>query len=160
PLSRVLDDLHEQKVRFALAIVDACRDNPFKSNGRALGGRGLAPVQPARGQIVVYSAAAGEAALDRLGANDPDPNGVFTRLLISQMSRPGVPADQLMRDVKLRVAKLAESAGQEQVPEIYDGALGSFYLRAGTEAVNPPPEPTFVGPAPAPPANSGVHVPT
>src|SRR5262249_14753896 len=38
PLSRVLDDLHEQKVRFALAIVDACRDNPFKSNGRALGG--------------------------------------------------------------------------------------------------------------------------
>jgi TPR repeat protein/polyhydroxyalkanoate synthesis regulator phasin len=46
-LQRILDDLDEKKVKFALAIIDACRDNPFKSSGRAVGGRGLAPTTAA-----------------------------------------------------------------------------------------------------------------
>lgn len=50
PLQRVLDDLRDQKARFALAIFDACRDNPFKGSGRALGGCGLAPVTAATGR--------------------------------------------------------------------------------------------------------------
>src|SRR5215472_15392687 len=75
PLQRVLDDLRDQKARFALAIVDACRDNPFKGTGRAIGGRGLAPVTAASGQMVMYSAGAGQEALDRLGDQDGDPNG-------------------------------------------------------------------------------------
>jgi len=84
PLQRILDDLRDQKARFALAIVDACRDNPFKGTGRAIGGRGLAPVTAATGQMVLYSAGAGQEALDRLGPRDPDPNGVFTRVLIKE----------------------------------------------------------------------------
>jgi len=47
PLQRILDDLAEQKARFSLAIIDACRSNPFKEAGRAIGGRGLVPVTPA-----------------------------------------------------------------------------------------------------------------
>ena len=34
PLQRVLNDFSESKVKFSLAMVDACRDNPFKSTGR------------------------------------------------------------------------------------------------------------------------------
>ncbi len=30
PLQRILDDMNEQKARFSLAIIDACRSNPFK----------------------------------------------------------------------------------------------------------------------------------
>ena len=30
-LQRVLDDLSEQKARFSLAIIDACRDNPLRA---------------------------------------------------------------------------------------------------------------------------------
>ena len=48
PLQRVLDDLHDQKARFTLAIIDACRNNPFKGKGRAIGGRGLASRQRPR----------------------------------------------------------------------------------------------------------------
>jgi hypothetical protein len=35
PLQRILDDLAEQKARFSLAIIDACRSNPFKEAGLA-----------------------------------------------------------------------------------------------------------------------------
>jgi hypothetical protein len=52
-LQRVLNDLQEQKARFSLVIVDACRNNPFRNQGRALGGRGLIPVNPATGQMVL-----------------------------------------------------------------------------------------------------------
>jgi uncharacterized caspase-like protein len=37
-LQRVLDDLKAKNAKFALAIIDACRDNPFKQSGRAIGG--------------------------------------------------------------------------------------------------------------------------
>lgn len=38
PLQPVLDDLADQKVRFSIAIIDACRDNPFPSTaGRCSG---------------------------------------------------------------------------------------------------------------------------
>jgi len=48
-LQRVLEDLREQKARFSLAIIDACRDNPFKGRGKALGSRGLASTTAATG---------------------------------------------------------------------------------------------------------------
>ena len=54
PLQRVLDDLSDQKARFTLAIVDACRNNPFKGRAKSLGGKGLVPVNPATGQMVLY----------------------------------------------------------------------------------------------------------
>lgn len=160
PLQRVLDDLHEQKARFALAIVDACRDNPFKGQGRAIGGRGLAPVQAAKGQMVVYSAEAGESALDRLGAHDSNPNGVFTRVLIQQIALPGVPVDRMLKNVKSEVAQLAQSAGHEQVPAIYDGSLGDFYFRPGTagQSAAPPVETVAHLPATAPAPT--IHVPS
>ena len=66
PLQRLLDDMNERKVKFALAIIDACRDNPFKVAGRAIGGRGLSPTTAATGQMVIFSAGTGQQALDRL----------------------------------------------------------------------------------------------
>lgn len=132
PLQRILDDLTEQKARFSLAIVDACRSNPFKEVGRAIGGRGLVPVTPATGQMIMYSAGAGQAALDNLGPKDTNPNGVFTRVLIQAMRKPGIPAGQLLKDVQSDVVDLAHGVGHEQVPALYDQSLGKFYFRAGT----------------------------
>ena len=66
PLQRVLDDLADKKARFSLMIIDACRDNPFRGRGRALGGRGLAPTTAATGQMIIYSAGSGQQALDQL----------------------------------------------------------------------------------------------
>src|ERR1700722_12895249 len=131
PLQRILDDLRDQKARFALAIVDACRDNPFKGTGRAIGGRGLAPVTAATGQMVLYSAGAGQEALDRLGPQDSDPNGVFTRVLITELNKPGVAADQMLKNVRNQVVSLARGVNHEQVPALYDQSIGDFYFVPG-----------------------------
>ena len=135
-LQRVLDDLSDQRTRFALAIVDACRDNPFKGAGRAIGARGLAPVTAATGQMILYSAGAGQEALDRLGPKDSDPNGVFTRVLIREMDKPGVPVDQMLRNVRDQVVRLARSVNHEQVPALYDQAIGQFYIVPASKSAN------------------------
>jgi uncharacterized caspase-like protein len=140
-LQRVLDDLGDQKARFALAIIDACRDNPFKGSGRAIGKRGLAPVQAATGQMVLYSAGAGQEALDRLGNRDADPNGLFTRVLIKEIRKPGVPANQLLKNVSYQVVQLAKSVNHEQVPALYDQTIGDYYFvpaAAGAVAARAP----------------------
>lgn len=127
-LQRVLDDLKSKNSKFALAIVDACRDNPFKQSGRAIGGRGLAPTTAATGQMVMFSAGAGQQALDKLGNSDKDKNGVFTRVLLKEMIKPGIPVDRVLRNVRNEVLKLSKSVGHEQTPALYDQAVGDFYF--------------------------------
>ena len=128
PLQRILDDLSDRKARFSLAIVDACRDNPFKTTGRSIGGRGLAPAAAASGQMVIFSAGTGQQALDRLGDKDKDPNGLFTRIFLKEMAKPGVPIDRVVRTVRNEVVQMAKSVGHEQVPALYDQTLGDFFF--------------------------------
>ncbi len=145
-LQKVLDDMAEQKTRFSVAIVDACRDNPFpRVAGRSIGGgRGLAAATPATGQMVLYAAGAGQTALDRLGPSDTTPNGVFTRVLLREMQRPGVPVDRVLRNVRQEVVRLAQGVGREQVPALYDQSLGEFYFVADAAAAPPSPSPAPV----------------
>lgn len=128
-LQRVLDDMQERKVRFALAVVDACRDNPFRTHTRAIGSRGLAPTQAATGQMIIFSAGSGQQALDRLGASDPEKNGLFTRVMLREMLKPGIPVDRVLRNVRNEVVRLARSVGHEQTPALYDQAIGDFYFQ-------------------------------
>ena len=135
-LQRVLDDMQDQKARFTLAIIDACRDNPFKSNGRALRTRGLAPVTAADGQAVLYSAGAGQEALDNLGPRDKDPNGVFTRVLIKEMKTPGLSFDQVIHEVREQVVQLAKSVDHVQTPGYYSQFTGDFFFTAAAPGQN------------------------
>ena len=82
----VLDRIERKGATLRVAIIDACRDNPFAPPTGSKGysfGRGLAPMaQPPQGTFVVFSASAGQSALDRLSAADADPNSVFTRVFL------------------------------------------------------------------------------
>lgn len=130
-LQRILDDMSDKKVKFTLAMIDACRDNPFKGSGRSIGGgaRGLAPTTAATGQMVVFSAGTGQQALDKLGPTDKDKNGLFTRIFIKEMQKSGITIDQLVRNVRNEVVITAKTIGHEQVPAIYDQVVGEFYFR-------------------------------
>lgn len=128
-----LDDLTEKlkqaRASFTLVMVDACRDNPLKSNGRSVGAaRGLNPPDPPKGQMIVYSASKGQQALDQLGEKDANPNGVFTREFISRMRRPGVRIEDLVREVQDSVEALARTISHDQRPAIYNEARGNFYF--------------------------------
>lgn len=128
-LQKVLDEFDEKKAKFTLAVIDACRDNPFKTRGRAIGGRGLAPTSAATGQMVMFSAGAGQQALDRLGDQDKERNGLFTRIFVKEMQKPGLSVDRVLRNVRNEVVRLAKSVGHEQTPALYDQAVGEFYFR-------------------------------
>lgn len=159
-LSGILEGLRERKPRFTLAIVDACRDNPFASTGRAIGGRGLTGVAGASGQMVIYAAGEGQKALDRLGNGDTVRNGLFTRVFLKEIAKPGVPIRDVLYRVRDEVATLAEGVKHEQVPAVYDQVRGTFYFLPPTAAAAAPAAPVqivavaplVVPPAPAAPA--------
>ena len=129
-LQRLLDDMNEKGAKFTLAMIDACRDNPFKSTGRSIvGGRGLAPTTAATGQMIVFSAGSGQQALDKLGPSDKSRNGLFTRVFVKEMQKTGVSVDRVVRNVRSEVVALAKSVGHDQVPAIYDQVVGEFYFK-------------------------------
>ena len=132
-LNELTEKLSDAKAGFALVVVDACRDNPMRNKGRSIGStRGLSPVEPAKGQMVVYSASKGQQALDRLSERDSHPNGVFTREFIARMRKPGVKIEEMVREVQDAVESLAKTVSHDQRPALYNEARGNFYFYAPT----------------------------
>jgi hypothetical protein len=144
-LQQILNAISEKQLKFTLAVIDACRDNPFavaaaSPNGRSLAdnpkmkaileSKGVTPTNTAAiGQMVIYSASAGQQALDSLGPNDRNPNGLFTRVFLEKMSQPGMPVDRVLRLVKKDVVRLAKSVNHDQVPALYDQTIGEFFFK-------------------------------
>jgi hypothetical protein len=78
--------------------------------------------------MVIFSAGAGQQALDQLGPKDNQPNGLFTRVFLNEIKKPAVPVDRVLRSVRSEVVRLARSVGHEQTPALYDQAIGEFFL--------------------------------
>jgi hypothetical protein len=76
----------------------------------------------------LYSAGIGQAALDRLGKNDPNPNSVFTRVLLPELMTPGLDLTMLAKQVGREVQRLALTVNHEQQPAYYDQILDNVYL--------------------------------
>ena len=126
----VLETFEKRKAKITIAVIDACRNNPFKSDGRSMSGRGLAPTTAATGQMIIQSAGAGQKALDRLASDPPETkNGVFTRVFVKEMLKPGIPIFQMVRNVRSEVVSLAQSVGSDQMPSFYDQVNGDFYFK-------------------------------
>ena len=123
----VLDEMNASGAALKVAIIDACRDNPFKSDGgtRSIGmQRGLDHMtEPASGTFVVYSAGVGQTALDQLSPADTDPNGVFTRTFVPLLRRHLTLLDAT-KQAQAAVYALAKSVDHEQQPAFYDETLG------------------------------------
>ncbi len=143
-LSGLLDRVRRTGARATLAVIDACRNNPFpQQNGRSIGGtRGLARLAAPEGTFVMFSAGAGQLALDQLNAEDASENSVFTRLLLPKIGKPGLELRDLISDLRVEVRDLARTENHAQFPAYYDELLGDFFF---TEASVP-------GAAPATPA--------
>ncbi len=77
----------------------------------------------------MFSAGTGQQALDRLGPQDSEPHGLFTRVLLKEIDKPGVSIERLVRNVRNEVARLSKTVGHEQVPAVYDQTLGDFFFR-------------------------------
>ncbi len=125
----VLAELRSRRPSVNVLILDACRDNPFESYGRTLGGtRGLARTAAPAGTFIMYSAGVGQTALDRISDDDPNPNSVYTRILAPMLVRPGFSLPKIARAVRREVELLAGSRQHLQRPAYYDELTGDYFL--------------------------------
>ena len=117
-------------------VLDACRDNPFKTGTtRSLGGaRGLAQGTPPEGVFVLYSAGVGQSALDRMSDNDADPNSVFTRIFLKEIQKKDTPLVAIAKTTQVAVRDLSQTVSHTQVPAYYDQIIGQLYLASESAA--------------------------
>jgi len=133
-LSNLLDRVRSTGARTALVIIDACRNNPFEATtGRSIGRtRGLGRITAPQGTFVIFSAGAGQLALDKLSSEDTNANSVFTRTLLPHLREPGQELRVMMSDLRLEVRNLAQTVSHTQIPAYYDELLGEYFLAGAT----------------------------
>ncbi len=122
----IVDEISKRGARFTLAIIDACRDNPFAAEGntRSIGiARGLAPVVVPRGTFLAFSAGAGQMALDRLSDGESTRYSVFTRYFLQELAKPQ-SVQAAFKQTQQLVNTEAERVGHAQRPAYYDEVVG------------------------------------
>ena len=109
-----------RRARVAMAVFDACRNNPYRG-GRG-GPAGLAAME-ARGTLIAYAADAGQTASD----NPEGQNGLFTQHFVAALREPGLTATALFQRVRRGVVAASR---ERQWPAVYDSLLADFVFRA------------------------------
>jgi hypothetical protein len=129
-LLTLVDTIVEKGAGATILIIDACRDNPFAKGGkRSIGGtRGLANVSTTKGTFIMYSAGAGQSALDRLDDKDQSGTSVYTRVLISRLAEPAMKLRDLAASVRDEVEQMGKSVDHDQRPAYYDDLSADFSL--------------------------------
>src|ERR1700733_12247126 len=133
---RVIERLQNKKVRTAILVFDACRNNPFERAGtRAVaGGGGLAPMtQLPEGVFSVFSAGPRQTALDRLSNNDDNPNSVFTRTFSKELLQPGENMVQVAQHTRRIVSEMAETVNHKQIPVYFDQMVDDVFLNGAAK---------------------------
>lgn len=112
-LTEILRKLDAAGARSKVAILDACRNNPFAarelSRGLALqmvdganegirSEAGLARVDSSSGTFVAFATSPGSTAADGTGPNSP-----FTTAFLREAREPGLPIEQVFRRIRLAV---------------------------------------------------------
>jgi hypothetical protein len=129
-LQDILNKLDDARVRLSIVILDACRDNPFKSLQSS--SSGLAMINPPVGTVIVYATSPGKVAADGDGVHS-----VFTAKLLKAMLRP----EKLMDVFEHVVDEVARDTGNGQTPWINSSFRGDFYFTGPVTIVPPPAAP-------------------
>ncbi|MBF0186775.1 MAG: SUMF1/EgtB/PvdO family nonheme iron enzyme [Magnetococcales bacterium] len=119
PAGFVLASMEEDRTKNSainVIILDACRDNPFRSFRST--GSGLAPLHAKGGSFIAFATGPGDKAADGSGRN-----GTFTKHFLSNVDTPGQDINGLFDKVRRGVFR--ESNG-EQRPWTSNSLLQSF----------------------------------
>jgi len=131
-LGFLLDQMGEAHNRLNIVILDACRDNPFRSF-RTLR-RGLAQTEAPTGTIIAYATAPGKVAADGTGRH-----GVFTEHLLAVLHLPGLKIEEVFKQTRQAVVG---TTGGAQVPWTASSLVGEFVPRLGVSELPPMPSGT------------------
>lgn len=123
----VIDELRARNPAAVVAIIDACRNNPFDLGQKTLA-KGLVPQTRVPGTAVVYAAAEGQTALDRLATEDSSPYSVFTRNLLPGLRNGSKPLMHVFDDAREATTTLARQVAHDQRPAIYSDLSFKYCL--------------------------------
>ena len=131
----VMARLRARSPKLILAIIDACRNENYGSLTRSTGRltKGIGRMSPEEGELILYSAGAGEESLDRLSdTDDSSPYSVFTRELLPRLREASDrPLAQIADETRAAVQSLAKTVKHDQRPEMMLG-IGLNYCFSGT----------------------------
>jgi uncharacterized caspase-like protein len=119
-LNTVLATLEETRASVKIAILDACRDNPFPATSRGQT-RGLAPVdEKITGTVIAFAADKGAVALDGSGDNSPYSEALARMIVLPDLS---------ILDMFTGVSKLVgQSTSGRQTPWLSSSLTEAVYL--------------------------------
>lgn len=140
----VMRTMEESQVKVSIAILDACRNNPFARSFRSAS-RGLAQMTAATGSLIAFATAPGATAADGAGRN-----GIYTKYLLESLRQRDT---DILRVFQRTRAGVVKETGGKQTPWESTSLVGDFYFSppAGATA-------TDIGVAPAVPAVDSVAV--
>ncbi len=120
----VLAMVKEAKNSLNIVILDACRDNPYKSSFRSVR-KGLAQIDAPSGTLIAYATAPGSVSADGTGRN-----GLYTKHLLAEIEKPGIPIERVFKGVRANVMKESRTFGidYEQVPWESSSLVNDFYF--------------------------------
>ena len=124
--SSLLRILGKANAALNIVILDACRNNPFKTSSRS-SQRGLARMDAPTGTLLAYSTAPGQIAEDGSGENS-----VYTKALSLAIRIPGAKVEEEFKRVRIEVMTRTLD---EQVPWESSSLTGNFYFSGGATQV-------------------------
>lgn len=121
--SSILKVMEYSNNRINVIILDACRNNPFRSFSRS-DEKGITRMDPPagakQGAIIAFATAPGAVASD-----GETRNGLYTSKLLKYINTPGLTLEEVFK--KARIDVLNESAGL-QIPWENNSLTGDFYF--------------------------------
>ena len=122
---RILSKMEQAENKLNIIILDACRNNPFRSQFRSVD-RGLAKMDAPTGSILAYSTAPGSVAADGEGRN-----GLYTSKLLKYIRNEGVSVENFFKRVRIEVMN---ASGNRQVPWESSSLTVDFFFAAPEQA--------------------------
>jgi Caspase domain len=122
-LQTMMSDLSERNIRASVWVLDACRDNPFVTATKSIGGsKGLGQIDGLGPMFIFYAANYRQTALAR--TQQSSPNSLYTWALADLIGKkPNAPVAQLATEVRATVKAIAKAQAKphDQRPAYYDG---------------------------------------
>jgi hypothetical protein len=110
-----------------IMILDACRNDPFRSWMRGEERGFMAVSNQAAGTLVAFATREGETASDGIGNN-----GLYTEKLVAEMKKP----QSLIEVFQNTRSEVLKASGNKQCPQEWNMTTGNFYFKKTSGNVN------------------------
>ena len=121
----LLDKLNNAKNRSHVVVLDACRNNPFRSVSRGWVS-GLADEESPEGTLIAFSTAPNRVASDGTGNNS-----LYSQMLAEAMLAPQREIELVFKDV---ARKVRDASNDKQIPWYHSSLVGDVVLNGKATA--------------------------